>query len=156
MILPPYRIAPSAIPGAGSGIFISGAVTAGKVIVAPDAIPAVHRWQDIDAMPDPARAKAASVRWFEEYYTVSLDWPDECYINHSFEPNGLWHLGFVFAARDIASGEELTIDYRHLLPEGEPEAFADAASGRPIIGWSGRESLRRSTTELARLLAAEP
>lgn len=103
-------------------------------------------------MPDPAAARAASVRWFEEFYTVSLEWPDECYINHSFDPNGLWHLGFVFASRDIAQDEELTIDYRHLLPEGVAETFADADSGLPIIGWSGRESLQLSTLALARLL----
>ncbi|MGQ0801071.1 MAG: SET domain-containing protein-lysine N-methyltransferase [Pseudomarimonas sp.] len=152
MIIPAYSIQSSRIPGAGKGVFLAQAIAAGSVVVAPDAIPRVHRWEELDTMPDPVAARAASVRWFEEFCTVSLDWPDECYINHQFEPNGLWHLGFVFAARDIAAGEELTVDYRHLLPEGEAETFVDAHSGRPIIGWSGRESLRRSTAELARLL----
>jgi len=152
VIIPAYAIEPSRITGAGKGLFLRAAVPAGRIIIAPDAIPAVHRWADIDDMPDPDAARAASVRWFEEYYTVSLDWPDECYVNHDFSPNGLWHLGFVFAARDLAAGEELTIDYRHLLPEGVAEVFIDAASGQPIIGWSGQESLRRSTAELARLL----
>jgi hypothetical protein len=97
---------------------------------------------------------AAAVRWFEDECTVSLDWPDECYVNHSFAPNGLWHLGFIFAARALQPGEELTVDYRHLLPEGEREAFHDAASGEPIIGFSWAESLARSTRELAALQAA--
>ncbi len=152
MIIPAYRIAQSLIQGAGSGVFIEEVVPAGRVIVAPDAIPRVYRWQDLDTMPDPVTARAASVRWFEESCTVSLEWPDECYINHSFSPNGLWHLGFVFAARPLAVGEELTIDYRHLLPEGEAEVFVDSESGEPIIGWSGRESLRRSIADLATLL----
>ncbi len=152
MIIPVYRVEPSRIAGAGSGVFLAQAVAAGSVIVAPDAIPRVHRWAELDTMSDPAAARAASVRWFEEFYTVSLDWPDECYINHSFQPNGLWHLGFVFAAGPITPDDELTIDYRHLLPEGEAESFTDADTGQPIIGWSGRESLRRSTTDLARLL----
>ncbi len=152
MIIPAYCIQPSRIPGAGKGVFLTEAIAAGRVLVAPDAIPRVHHWEELDAMPDPAAARAASVRWFEEFCTVSLDWPDECYINHQFEPNGLWHLGFVFAARDIAVGEELTVDYRHLLPEGEAETFVDADSGLAIVGWSGRESLRRSTAELAQLL----
>jgi len=152
MILPRYRVQPSRIPGAGNGIFIDESVAAGRVVIAPDAIPRVHRWTDLEAMPDPAAARAASVRWFEEFYTVSLDWPDECYVNHAFDPSGLWHLGFVFAVRPLLPGDELTIDYRHLLPEGEAEAFVDADSGSPIIGWSGAESLRRSTAALAGLL----
>ena len=153
MILPRYRIDASRIPGAGKGLFLSEAVPAGRVIVAPDNIPEVHSLQAIHARPDRDAALPASVRWFEDHFTVSLDWPDECFINHDFAPTGLWHLGFVFAARELASGEELTVDYRHLLGEGEREAFLDARSGEPIIGWSWAESLRRSTAELARLCA---
>lgn len=154
MILPPYRIATSTIPGAGRGVFVTGPVARGRVLVAPDAIPRVFRWEEVLALPDREAALAASVRWFEDRYTVSPDWPDECYLNHSFAPNGLWHLGFVFAARDLAAGEEVTVDYRHLLGEGQEEEFRDAASGRGIVGWSWQESLANSTRELAALLAA--
>ena len=35
----------------------------------------------------------------------------------------------MFAARDLAPGDEVTIDYRHLLGEGQAEAFRDARSG---------------------------
>jgi hypothetical protein len=154
MILPNYRIAPSRIPGAGQGLFVAEAVAAGRIVIAPDAIPETLRWDQVRAHPAGADALAASVRWFEDRFTVSLDWPDECYVNHSFEPNGLWHLGFVFAARALQPGDELTIDYRHLLPEGEAEAFADADSGAAIVGFSWAESLARSTRELAALQAA--
>lgn len=154
MILPRYRIAPSRIPGAGQGLYLEEPVARGRIVVAPDAIPATFGWDEVRAQPDPSAAMAAAVRWFEDRYTISLDWPDECFLNHSFEPNGLWHLGFVFAARDLDAGEELTIDYRHLLPEGEPEAFRDAATGREIIGFSWAESLASSTRALAALQAA--
>lgn len=154
MILPRYRIAPSRIPGAGQGLYLEEPVARGRIIVAPDAIPATFGWDEVRTQPDPSAAMAAAVRWFEDRYTISLDWPDECYLNHSFEPNGLWHLGFVFAARDLEAGEELTVDYRHLLPEGEPEAFRDAATGREIIGFSWAESLASSTRALAALQAA--
>jgi hypothetical protein len=152
MILPRYRVAASTIPGAGQGVYLQQAVARGSIVTAPDAIPQVYRWDEVLAMPDRDAVLAASVRWFEDRFTVSTDWPDECYINHSFEPNGLWHLGFVFAARDLAPGEELTIDYRHLLGEGQEESFRDALSGREIVGWSWQESLSRSTLELAALL----
>lgn len=154
MILPRYRIAPSRIPGAGQGLYLEEPVGRGRIVVAPDAIPATFGWDEVRAQPDPSAAMAAAVRWFEDRYTISLDWPDECFLNHSFEPNGLWHLGFVFAARDLDAGEELTVDYRHLLPEGEPEAFRDAATGREIIGFSWAESLASSTRALAALQAA--
>ena len=154
MILPRYRIAPSRIPGAGQGLFLDEAVRAGRVVVAPDAIPATTTWAQVQARPDRDAALAACVRWFEDQCTVSLDWPDECFVNHSFEPNGLWHLGFIFAARDLAAGEELTVDYRHLLPEGEREAFLDAGTGEPIIGLPWAESLALSTRALAALQGA--
>ena len=152
MILPAYAVAASQIPGAGRGVFLAEPVPAGRILVAPDAIPRVYRWDEVMALPDRETALAASVRWFEDRFTVSPEWPDECYLNHSFAPNGLWHLGFVFAARDLAAGEEITIDYRHLLGEGQEERFRDATSGAAIVGWSWQESLARSTRELAALL----
>jgi len=153
MILPRYRIDTSRIPGAGRGVFVDEPVAAGRIIVAPDAIPRVFRWNEVLAMPNPDEAMACSVRWFEDRYTVTPEWPDECYINHSFAPSGLWHLGFVFAARALDPGEEITVDYRHLLGEGQREVFDDAHTGEPIIGWSWQESLARSTRELAALVA---
>ena len=152
MILPSYRVAASTIPGAGKGVFVEEALPAGRIVVAPDAIPRVFRWDEVMALPDRDAALAASVRWFEDRFTVSPEWPDECYINHSFTPNGLWHLGFVFAARALQPGEELTVDYRHLLGDGQEESFRDALSGGAIVGWSWQESLARSTRELAALL----
>jgi hypothetical protein len=151
MILPRYRIAASHIPGAGKGLFLDEAVRAGSIVTAPDAIDRTFRHADLDA-PELARLKYASARWFEDRYTVSPDWPDECYINHSFRPNGLWHLGFVFALADLPAGSEITVDYRHLLPPGEAEDFADAATGERIVGLSWTESLASSTRALAALL----
>jgi hypothetical protein len=92
------------------------------------------------------------VRWFEDRYTVTPEWPDECYINHAFEPNGLWHLGFVFAAADLVAGAEVTVDYRHLLAPGQEEEFLDALSGERIVGFDWNESLRASTRVLSTLL----
>ncbi|MFC4727841.1 SET domain-containing protein-lysine N-methyltransferase [Coralloluteibacterium thermophilus] len=152
MIKPRYRIDASRIPGAGRGLFLEEAVPRGAVVIAPDAIDRTWSWAEIAARTDAADALAASVRWFEDRYTVSLDWPDECFVNHDFAPTGLWHLGFVFAARDLAAGDELTVDYRHLLGPGQRETFDDARSGRPIVGLPWDEALRASTRALAELL----
>ncbi|MEO6689309.1 MAG: SET domain-containing protein [Dokdonella sp.] len=153
MILPQYHIGPSLIAGAGQGLFLDEPIARGRLITAPDAIPRVYTFEDILALPDADKLLSATVRWFEDRYTVTPEWPDECYINHAFVPSALWHLGFVFAAIDLARGTEITVDYRHLLAPGQEEDFRDSISGDPIIGFTWKESLRASTTALAALLA---
>ena len=152
MILPRYRIAPSLIAGAGKGVFLEEPLARGRVAIAPDRID--QTWSLADIMGDPERAKLlhTSVRWFEDRYTLSPDWPDDCFVNHSFEPTGLWVLGFIFAARDLEAGEELTVDYRHLLAPGQEESFRDAHTGDAIVGYAWRDSLRLGLDGLRGLL----
>ena len=102
MILPRYHISPSSIAGAGNGVILDEAVETGQILVAPDAIPRTWTFEEVLAQPNAQQLLPATVRWFEDRYTVSLDWPDECYVNHSFAPTGLWHLGFIFAAARLA------------------------------------------------------
>ncbi len=154
MILPQYHIAPSPIPGAGKGLFLAERVARGRIVVAPDAIPRTFRYAEIDARPDRDELLPSAIRWFEDQFTVTPEWPDECYVNHSFEPTGLWHLGFIFASTDLEPGVEITIDYRHLLGEGQEETFRDAKSGERIVGFAWHDSLARSTEALRLLLAA--
>ena len=153
MILPRYHIAASAIPGAGEGLFLDEAIKAGRIISAPDAIDRTYSHGEIAASAELSEQLYAAARWFEDRYTLSPDWPDECFINHSFGPNGLWHLGFVFAMIDLPVGSEITVDYRHLLPPGQAEDFVDSATGETITGLSWQESLASSTHALAELLA---
>lgn len=153
MILPRYRVDASPIAGAGKGLFVDEPVAAGNIIVAPDAIPRVYTMGELLALPDGESLLPATVRWFEDRYTATPEWPDECYINHSFAPTALWHLGFVFARRDLAAGSEITVDYRHLLGDGQEEAFRDSETGAAIIGLPWRENLLMTATELAQILA---
>lgn len=153
MIIPSYHIGPSRIAGAGKGLFLDEPVARGRVLVAPDAIPRVHTMAEIERMPGAAELLPATVRWFENAFTVTPEWPDECYVNHAFAPTGLWHLGFIFAVDDLAAGTELTVDYRHLLAPGQEEEFRDAVSGERIVGFSWKESLHTSTRALAGLIA---
>lgn len=152
MILPRYHIAESALAGAGKGLFLDEAVVAGRIITAPDAIDRTWSRDQILASPELAALQHAAARWFEDRYTVSPDWPDECYVNHSFQPTGLWHLGFIFAGADLPIGTEVTVDYRHLLAPGQVEDFIDTASGETIVGHTWESSLAASTRALAALL----
>lgn len=152
VILPRYHIAHSRIPGAGKGLFLDEALPRGRIAIAPDAIG--QTWSFAEILGDPARAAQlhTSVRWFEDRYTLSPDWPDECFVNHGFEPTGLWLLGFIFAARDLEPGDELTVDYRHLLAPGQEEEFRDAHTGGAIIGYDWTESLKIGLDTLRGLL----
>ena len=153
MILPSYHIGPSGIAGAGRGLFLDEPLARGRLVIAPDAIPRVYTFEDVLAMPDAAQMLPATVRWFEDRYTVTPDWPDECYVNHAFEPTALWHLGFVFAAADLAAGTEITVDYRHLRAPGQDPHSRHAARGEAIAASPWPERLRASPRALATLIA---
>lgn len=148
MILPAYTIADSAIPGAGRGLFLSAAMRRGSVLVAPAGVPdaRVLPRARLAELPADGVEAASALRWFEDRHTIDPDWSDECYINHSFAPSGLWLLGFVFATRDLVAGDELTIDYSLLLDEDQELPFPDAVTGRRIRGLPWRECLRRGAS----------
>lgn len=152
MIVCKYHVAASMIPHAGKGLFAAEAIQRGAVVIAPDKIDRMIPRSTLDTLPKDGIENQSSVRWFEEWHTISADWPDECYINHSDTPNLLWHLGFNFALRDIAKGEELSVDYRLLLGSGEASGFCDSVTGREVVGLSWAENLRTSTAALAQLL----
>lgn len=159
MILPRYSIRPSAIPGAGKGLFLEEIVRQGSVLIAPDKINGptttmMHACELAKFPPDSLECQS-SIRWFEQWSTVCLGWDDECFVNHSFDPNGLWHLGFVFAQRDIEPGEELTMDYRFIVGDHEKLPFRDAHTGKPIVGLPWNELIRHTARQLLNILPEE-
>ncbi len=157
MIQFPYVIKASRIAGAGKGIFTTAAIPAGKVLIAPSKIDSVVSMQALMEMGDDSSPDTdSSVRWFESSYTVSPDWPDECFVNHCFSPNGLWHLGFVFALRDIAEDEEITMDYSHIIAPDYELEFRDSVTSKPIRGLGWKQSLIETTEQLLKLAKALP
>jgi hypothetical protein len=154
LIVPRYSVRPSCIAGAGKGFFLEEAMSRGRVLIAPDNVHTV--WPEARLRQHAADSieVESSVRWFEDYFSLTPEWSDECYVNHSFSPNGLWHLGFIFAAEDLAVGAELTIDYRFVIGSGERMPFADSATGREIVGLPWAENLSLSAQNLLRLLPA--
>lgn len=151
MICVDYQVAQSLIVGAGSGLFLQEAVSKGKVLIAPSHINKTVPLSELLNHPNHPDADS-SIRWFEEVCTVSPDWPDECYVNHSFSPTGLWHLGFVFAQEDLPAGAEITVDYRHIIGPGVMMPFSDSETGNAIVGFTWQESLRLSTQALAAVI----
>ncbi|HUP92540.1 MAG TPA: SET domain-containing protein [Solimonas sp.] len=152
MILPRYHVAPSRIAGAGRGLVIDEPLRRGQVAIAPDKVHTVWPEEQLREYPEDSVEARSSVRWFEHWYSLTPEWSDECYVNHSFAPTALWHLGFVFALDDLPAGTELTMDYRLVIGSGERLPFRDGATGAEIVGYEWRESLRRSTQILLQLL----
>lgn len=148
MIIPKYRVAPSAISGAGQGLFLEQAVKNGAVIIAPDNVHTVWPESKLRQYPADSREVESSVRWFENYFSLTPEWSDECYVNHSFTPNALWHLGFIFALADLDAGAEITMDYRYVIGDGEELPFRDSLTGERIVGLGWADALRGSAQQL--------
>ncbi|WP_420464443.1 SET domain-containing protein [Panacagrimonas sp.] len=153
MIVPRYRIEASRIPQAGQGLFLEEPVACGRVLVAPDNIHTVWPEARLRTHAEDSIEVRSSVRWFEDRFSLTPEWSDECYINHAFAPTALWHLGFVFALADLPAGCEITMDYRYVIGDGEQMPFLDSLSGQPIVGLPWTQCLRESALQLAQLLA---
>ena len=151
MIVPAYEIL-SAKHAEGKGVFLKQSVKRGQVLLAPDAINKLYNHEERAALVPGSPEDEACVRWFETFHTVSTDWPDDCYVNHSFKPGGLWHLGFVFALKDMKAGAEVTVDYRYVLNDNEVMPWLDNETGKKIIGYTWEENLRKSTEQLLAIL----
>ncbi len=152
MIVPRYHVDASRIAGAGKGLFVDETVERGRVIIAPDNIHTVWTEAQLRRHPADSLEVESSVRWFEDRFSLTPEWSDECYVNHSYAPTALWHLGFVFALADLAPGSEVTMDYRYVIGDGECMPFADAETGREIVGLPWPQALADSALRLAALL----
>lgn len=152
MILPAYRVAASRIPLAGQGLFLVGPLPRGRVIVAPDNIHTVWPEDRLRTYPEESIEVRSSVRWFEDRFSLTPEWSDECYINHSFAPTALWHLGFIFALDDLTADTEITMDYRHVIGDGEQMPFLDSVTGQRIVGLPWAENLRQTALRVADLV----
>lgn len=146
-----FHIADSLIPMAGKGLFTRQPLQRAQVIIVPNQHHITYSAEEMKRFSPDSIEHASSVRWFEDVHTVDPEWSEESHLNHSFTPNCLWHLGFVFALRDIPAGQELTIDYANLLDEHTVLEFRDSITGREVRGLSWREKMARNAHALAQL-----
>jgi hypothetical protein len=82
---------------------------------------------------------------------TGTEYRKENYINHSFNPNILYHCGICFALTDIKVGEELTVNYSHVLSENDSMAFKDQKTGQMVKGISWKQSIVETSKLLAGL-----
>lgn len=112
MLRIPTFLAPSAIPGAGLGLFTRDPVRRGTIIWQFD-----HGFdQEVRALPeDPILRRFVLVYGYcphDEPKRWVLCMDDARFFNHSDTPNCTDTDDFTRAGRDLEAGEELTSDYR--------------------------------------------
>ncbi len=147
------EIRPSQIPGAGQGLFLLTPVQKGQVLIYPNQEHRTMFRHETLGLPKDSVEYQSVIRWFDDTYTVDPDWSPESHLNHSFNPNCLWHLGFVFALQDLGAGHELTIDYRLLLGPEDEAGFVDAQTGAPVTGVPWEQKMAFTAGVLAELYA---
>ena len=93
-----------------------------------------------------------AVRWVGDHFLYLDAIGHDEYINHSSNPNMLYHCGVCFALRDIQRGEEMTADYRYFLARQDVHAFTDTDTGNHVDGLPPKEALLESARELVAFL----
>lgn len=92
-------------------------------------------------------------RFVDGYFLYTDENPRvEDNMNHSFEPNILYHCGVCFALRDISCGEELFVNYKYILSRGDYAGFVDEKTGVYVDGMDSLDCLKETTTQLLNLL----
>ena len=143
---------PSTLAGAGRGIFALEAAARGEILGMD--FPSYRKLcTDRDVHELPEELRKFSWRQVEHVCFEAHDRRSPAdLLNHSRDPNVLWHLGHYFAAREIRGGDELFVDYRYLYAPSWREFVVDAETGRPVVGMEWRESLIETSRKLAELL----
>ena len=91
-------------------------------------------------------------RYVGRYFTYGNEQEPYNFINHAFEPNLLVHCGVVVALRDLAPGEEFTMDYRYLIDTTDVGLYHDARTGREIRGLPAKQALLETARKLIELV----
>ena len=94
-----------------------------------------------------------AVRYIQDIFIYSVKGDKKTlYINHSDNPNILYHCGIGFAKKDIKNGDEITVDYRYFDTD-KSDNFINKETGQKMIKPSADYLLKQSTMELFNLLA---
>ncbi|MGA3097107.1 MAG: SET domain-containing protein [Bryobacteraceae bacterium] len=139
---------------AGSGLFVRSPVPKGAIVSihAVDAQLLTQAEYQEEQRKGNELVTRSGIRWVGRYFLHARKMPVESFINHSDDPTLLYHCGVSFANRDLAAGDELTIDYATILAEDDAEGFRDAATGRMLFGLPPKAALLKSAEHLVELL----
>jgi len=129
----------------GKGVFSLKFVPKGRILSVWQVREVLREEEYLARAESEPEVRRNSVRLVGKYYgyepggTVPED-----YINHSYDPNLLYHVGVYIALKDISPGEELTVDYNHYFNFDRTGHLTDRTSGAVVHGLSPKESLIRN------------
>lgn len=92
--------------------------------------------------------KQTAIRYCLNVYQYGDETTLEDYLNHSDNPNCMYHCGILFVIKDIPIGEELTIDYAMLIPRDMKIDYVNNVL-------SGKESFKKGLMILNKLFNKE-
>ena len=138
----------------GKGLFAAEPISRGKIVCFfPIGAQVIDEARYLAAIRNEEQSIVRTgTRYAGKYYTIGNETEPYTFLNHSFEPNLLCHCGTVLARRDIAVGEEMTLDYRTLVDDSDIGTYRDATSGQEIRGHSARQTLLQTARELIDLI----
>lgn len=87
----------------------------------------------LKSLDAPPQVLLSGIKLFDETIIYSEKPQYYDYINHSDDLNVLYHLGFGIPRRNIAPGDEVTIDYRLFLPKSDADCFINIENGEKVI-----------------------
>jgi len=134
MLLVKTSIAPSTIPGAGTGLFAGEFIPAGTLIWKfSNKVDRAYTREEVEQLPEPTRSEILSL--YHPYISKQtgryITFGDNAgYLNHSSNPNIVTRYeqgveeDLNFALRDIVQGEELTIDYSAFSADFQESSFS--------------------------------
>lgn len=141
-------------PVAGRGLFATEPIPKGSVIgwLAQGApLMTEAEYQDAQRRGEHVIVMSA-VRLVGKYFIYGHEITREEYINHSDDPSMLYHCGLALARRDIAAGDELTVNYKYFLAKEDVGRFTESGTGRMVDGVDGRQAMIESCKEVLALL----
>jgi hypothetical protein len=138
----------------GKGLFAIQPIKRGTILCFfPIGAQVITETRFLQAVKENDRAIVrTATRLAGKYYTIGNEPEPYTFLNHSFTPNLLCHVGVVLARRAIEAQEELTLDYRTLIDDSDVGVYCDAASGREIRGFGAKQTLLRTAAELTDIL----
>lgn len=150
----------SVIPGAGQGLFAEEVVSRAKLVAILEGALIMEPYFQIECGKGNELIRKSGIRYYKSEFMVAGDereYADTARINHSFEPNLLFFLGNLFALRDVAVGDELTLDYELWLADKKSDgselvAFIDPVTNRPVRGKPPLQQLMEQHEAFAKMM----
>jgi len=124
----------------GRGLYTNNYIKSKSILAIPEKCLYTNNYNSI-------LLKQTSARCCLDYFIYGNNISNEDFLNHSDDPNCIYHCGILFAIKDINPNEELTINYNLIIPKSEVNEYTT-----PL---SAEESFKQSLKIMCKLFNRE-